>query len=183
MNPDETEPVLTVPLTVCFSLLHISVWTLRGHTRLRGALIGAWQLGCDSAYECKPSSFHMIVTWLLHFFCAVTRPSERTRVEDPAAVPHRMQGGDFLQWLPQKTGGHDYDKSLFHALRGLIPSRRFTKSISGIIDAEASAWVNRPRCMLLRVCCFILVFSTVFFFLFGVLFLSFKKFPESNQQR
>lgn len=44
-----------------------------------------------------------------------------TRVED-LAVPHRMQGGDFLQWLPQKTEDHDYNKSLFHALRGPIPS-------------------------------------------------------------
>lgn len=70
---------------------------------------------------------------------------KRTCVEDPAPVPHRTQGGDFLQWLPQKTGGRDYDKSLFHALRGPIPSCQFTKSISGLVDAGAGLWVNRRK--------------------------------------
>lgn len=111
---------------------------------------------------------------------------KRTRVEDPAAVPHRMQGGDFLQWLPQKTGGHDYDKSLFHALHGLIPSHRFTKSISGIIDAGANLWVNRPRCMFLRVLLLhgSLVFSRFFFFLSTILSppRKSKEFSESNNK-
>lgn len=88
----------------------------------------------------------MIVTWLLHFFCAVTQTTKQLE-EDAEAAQHRTHGGDFLQWLPQKTGGHDYDKSLFHALCGLTPSLQFTKSISGIIDAGASVWVRRPWCM------------------------------------
>lgn len=90
-------------------------------------------------------------TWLLHFFCAVIRTSKRAHVDDSGAVPHRMQGGDFLLWQPQKSGGRDYDKSLFHARHGLFPNLRFTKSISGIIDAGASLWVKRLRCVLLRV--------------------------------
>lgn len=38
-------------------------------------------------------------------YCSSSQTLRRTSVEDPAAVPHRMRGGDFRQWLPQKTGG------------------------------------------------------------------------------
>lgn len=88
-----------------------------------------------------PHDCYMIAALLL---CRYPTLKE-THVEE-LVVPHRMQGGDFLQWLPQKTGGHDYDKSQFHALCGLIPSSQFTKSISGIIDAGTRLWVGRPRC-------------------------------------
>lgn len=148
MNPDETEPVPTAALTVCFSLLHIPAWTLRGHTRLHTVLTWAWQLRCDLANEYEPSLFHMIVSWLLHFFCTVTQTTQELVWRILAAAPHRMLGGDFLQWPPQKTGGRDYDKSLFHAPCGLSPSLQFPKSISGIIDTGASMWVDKPRCML-----------------------------------
>lgn len=150
MNPDETEPVPTAALTVCFSLLHIPAWTLWGHTRLHTVLTWAWQLRCDPANEYEPSSFHMIVSRLLHFFCAVTQTTKGLVWRILAAAPHRMLGGDFLQWPPQKTGGRDYDKSLFHAPCGPGPGLQFPKSIWAIIDAGASLWVNRPRCMLLK---------------------------------
>lgn len=54
----------------------------------------------------------MIVTWLLHFFLCRYPTLKETCVEDPA-VPHRMQGGDFLQWLPQKTGATIMIKAYF----------------------------------------------------------------------
>lgn len=102
---------------------------------------GAWQHVCDSAYECEPSSFHMVAALLPCCYPNL----KRTHVDDPGAVPHRMLGGDFLLWLPQKSGGRDYDKSLFHARHGLFSNLRFTKSILGIIDAGASLWVKRLR--------------------------------------
>lgn len=54
----------------------------------------------------------MIVTWLLHFFLRRYPTLKETCVEDPAA-PHRMQGGDFLQWLPQKTAATIMVKAYF----------------------------------------------------------------------
>lgn len=89
-----------------------------------------------------PHDCYMIAALLRRSYPTLEK---RTCVEDPAPAPHRTQGGDFLQWLPQKTGGRDYDKSLFHALRGPIPSCQFTKSISGIVDGEAGLWVNRRK--------------------------------------
>lgn len=54
----------------------------------------------------------MIVTWLRHFFLCRYPTLKETCVEDPA-VPHRMQGGDFLQWLPQKTAATIMIKAYF----------------------------------------------------------------------
>lgn len=150
MNPDETEPVLTVPLTVCFSLLHISVWTPRGHTRLCCVVI--WSLASVFVILHMNVSLHHFPMIACNVSVLLPEPlKELVWTIQQQQYRTGCRAGNFLQWLPQKSGGRDYDKSLFHARHGLFPNLRFTKSILGIIDAGASLWVKRLRCVLLRV--------------------------------
>lgn len=79
-------------------------------------------------------------------------------------------GWGFSAMATTKDCGHDYDKSLFHARHGLIPSPRFTKSVSGIAEAGARLWVSRSRCMFgnrFKLLCGIFFFSPNYFLSFS----------------
>lgn len=91
MNPDETEPGLTVPPTGGFSLLHISAGTLPPVTAQRAD--GSLLPGCDSACGREPSLFLVIVMRLLDFFCAVNLTLRGTRVEGSVACGPAQDAG------------------------------------------------------------------------------------------
>lgn len=162
MNPAEAELVLTLCCSVGLSLLHITE-TPQGRSRPGSTLIGAWPLSLWfhmwMQSSISPHDCYMIAALLL-----VPLPDpQRNLCEGPSRTAQDA-GWGFSAMAATKDRGHD--KSLFHARHGLIPSPRFTKSVSGIAEARARLWVSRSRCMFVnrfKLLCGISFFSQAIF--------------------
>lgn len=97
----------------------------------------------------------MIVTWLLHFFLCRYPTLKETRVEDPA-VPHRMQGGDFLQWLPQKTAATIMIKAYFMLAMAWFQDPGSPKVSQGLQkQGPGCGSADQGACLLIDSSCFV----------------------------